>query len=112
LPSISDRLSEQFVKPLAVNRMRALLPEVLRDSRLGRTASPAFAALKAEIDEYLNTTNGSGIDVPSWLRTLEREIDRLLDDGSVAFEAVETSRFHPAATLSWNRLQMELQKWE
>ncbi len=26
LPSISDRLSEQFVKPLAVNRMRALLP--------------------------------------------------------------------------------------
>ncbi len=112
LPSISDRLSEQFVKPLAVNRMRALLPEVLRDSRLGRTASPAFAALKAEIDEYLNTTNGSGIDVPSWLRTLEREIDRLLDDGSVAFEAVETARFHPAATLSWNRLQIELQKWE
>jgi hypothetical protein len=112
LPSISDRLAEQFVKPLAVNRMRALLPEVLRDSRLGRTASPAFVALRGEIDEYLNTTNGSGIDVPAWLRTLEREIDRLLDDGSVSFEAVETGRFHPAATLSWNRLQMELQKWE
>jgi hypothetical protein len=112
LPSISDRLAEQFVKPLAVNRMRALLPEVLRDSRLGRTASTAFSALRAEIDEYLNTTNGSGIDVPAWLRTLEREIDRLLDDGSVSFEAVETGRFHPAATLSWNRLQIELQKWE
>ena len=73
---------------------------------------PAFAALRAEIDEYLNTTNGSGIDVPAWLRTLEREIDRLLDDGSLSFEAVETGRFHPAAALSWNRLQMELQKWE
>ena len=60
----------------------------------------------------MNTTNGSGIDVPAWLRTLEREIDRLLDDGSVSFEAVETGRFHPGATLSWNRLQMELQKWE
>jgi hypothetical protein len=112
LPSISDRLSEQFVKPLAVNRMRALLPSVLRDARVGRTTSPAFAALRAEIDEYLNTTNGSGIDVPAWLRTLEREIDRLLDDGSLVFEAVETGRLQPAATLSWIRMQMELQKWE
>ncbi|HUE13448.1 MAG TPA: hypothetical protein VMR25_04735 [Planctomycetaceae bacterium] len=112
LPSISDRLSEQFVKPLAVNRMRALLPGALRDARLGRATSPAFDALRGEIDDYLNTTNGSGIDVPAWLRTLEREIDRLLDDGSIAFEAVETTRLHPAATLSWNRLQMELQKWE
>lgn len=112
LPSISDRLAEQFVKPLAVNRMRALLPEVLRDSRMGRTTSPAFDSLRTEIDEYLNTTNGSGIDVPAWLRTLEREIDRLLDDGSVSFEAVETGRFHPATTLTWNRLRMELQRWE
>jgi len=112
LPSISDRLSEQFVKPLAVNRMRALLPSALRDARLGRATSPAFDALRAEIDEYLNTTNGSGIEVPGWLRTLEREIDHLLEEGSTAFEAFETTRLHPAATLSWNRLQMELQKWE
>ena len=40
LPSISDRLAEQFVKPLAVNRMRALLPGALRNARLGRGSSP------------------------------------------------------------------------
>ena len=87
LPSISDRLAEQFVKPLAVNRMRA---SCRRSSAIrARTHGhpPLSTALRAEIDEYLNTTNGSGIDVPAWLRTLEREIDRLLDDGSVSFEA-------------------------
>ena len=71
LPSVSDRLAEQFVKPLAVNRMRALLPRVLQDARVGRNPSLAFDALRAEIDNYLNTTNGSGIDVLAWLRTLE-----------------------------------------
>jgi len=112
LPSITDRLSEQFVKPLAVNRMRALLPRALQDARLGRTPSPAFETLRAEIDNYLDTTNGSGIDVPSWLRTLEREIGRLMDEASGSFEAFETAPLQPATTLTWNRLRMELQKWD
>jgi hypothetical protein len=78
LPSISDRLEERFVKPLAVNRMRALLPRAWQDARRGLIPSRAFAALQAEIDDYLTTTNGSGIDVPGWLRTLEREVARLV----------------------------------
>jgi len=112
LPSISDRLSERFVKPLAVHRMRALLPQALRDARLGRDSSPAFDALKAEIDEYLHTTNGSGIDVPAWLRTLERDLMHLMDESTSVLETLETPRLHAATLLTWNRLQMELQRWE
>jgi hypothetical protein len=112
LPSISDRLSERFVKPLAVHRMRALLPQALRDARLGRESSPAFDALRAEIDEYLHTTNGSGIDVPAWLRTLERDLVHLVDESSSVLETLETPRLHAATLLTWNRLQMELQRWE
>jgi hypothetical protein len=112
LPSISDRVAEQFVKPLAVNRMRALIPPALRDARLGRGPSPAFEALRGEIDEYLDTTNGSGIDVPGWLRALEREIDRLTDETATAGETFETEHVPPAAPLSWTRLQKELERWE
>jgi len=112
LPSISDRLSERFVKPLAVHRMRALLPQALRDARTGRESSPAFDALRAEIDEYLHTTNGSGIDVPAWLRTLERDLAHLMDESTSALEKLETPRLHSATLLTWNRLQMELQRWE
>jgi hypothetical protein len=112
LPSISDRLSERFVKPLAVHRMRALLPQALRDARLGRDSSPAFDALRAEIDEYLHTTNGSGIEVPAWLRTLERDLIHLMDTSSSVLETLETPRLHAATLLTWNRLQLELQRWE
>jgi hypothetical protein len=112
LPSISDRLSERFVKPLAVHRMRALLPQALRDARLGRASSPAFDALRAEIDEYLHTTNGSGIDVPAWLRTLERDLLHLMDESTSILETLETPRLHAAPPLTWNRLQMELRRWE
>ncbi|HET6325352.1 MAG TPA: hypothetical protein VFG04_11805 [Planctomycetaceae bacterium] len=112
LPSISDRLSERFVKPLAVHRMRALLPQALRDARLGRDASPAFDALRAEIDEYLQTTNGSGIDVPAWLRTLERDLMHLMDESSSVLETLEAPRLQAATLLTWNRLQLELQRWE
>jgi hypothetical protein len=112
LPSISDRLSERFVKPLAVHRMRALLPQALRDARLGRDSSPAFDALRAEIDEYLQTTNGSGIDVPAWLRTLERDLMHLMDESSSVLETLEAPRLQAATLLTWNRLQLELQRWE
>ncbi len=112
LPSISDRLSERFVKPLAVHRMRALLPQALRDARLGRDSSPAFDALRAEIDEYLQTTNGSGIEVPAWLRTLERDLLHLMDESSSVLETLEAPRLQAATLLTWNRLQLELQRWE
>jgi hypothetical protein len=112
LPSISDRLSERFVKPLAVHRMRALLPQALRDARLGRESSPAFDALRAEVDEYLQTTNGSGIEVPAWLRTLERDLMHLMDESSSVLETLEAPRLQAATLLTWNRLQLELQRWE
>jgi hypothetical protein len=112
LPTISDHLSEQFVKPLAVNRMRALLPRALQDARLGRSPSRAFEALRAEINDYLDTTMGSGIDVPAWLRALEREVVRLTDESAAAIDPFDAHPSHAAAKLSWNRLQSELQRWE
>jgi hypothetical protein len=77
LPSISDHLNERFTKPLAVNRMLALIPQAVEDARQGRSRSESFEVLTQEIETYLETTSGSGIDVPPWLRTLEKEVDRV-----------------------------------
>jgi hypothetical protein len=79
LPSLSDHIHERFVKPLAVNRMLALVPRAVQDARTERARSAAFEALRHEIDQYLDSTSGSGIDVPSWLRNLEREVERVLE---------------------------------
>ncbi len=76
LPSLRDRISERFVKPLVVNRILALVPQALQDAREGRQPSSAFALLRSEIGAYLEDTFGSGIDVPQWLQSLEAEVTR------------------------------------
>ena len=82
LPSLRDRISERFVKPLVVNRILALVPPALADANSGNTASPAFAALRSEVAAYLDDTFGSGIDVPQWLQALEHEITRVEREGT------------------------------
>ncbi|HAA62738.1 MAG TPA: hypothetical protein DCE39_17575 [Planctomycetaceae bacterium] len=76
LPGLTDRLAERFLRPLAVNRMRALVEAARADARAQRFPSMAFAQLQVEVDRYLDETHGSGIDVPPWLQKLEQEIDR------------------------------------
>ncbi|MEX0716997.1 MAG: hypothetical protein WD066_10430 [Planctomycetaceae bacterium] len=77
LPSISDHLQERFVKPLAVNRMLALVPEAAAEAGPDRETSTPFEELRDEIDRYLSNTSGSGIDAPEWLRQLKRAVDRI-----------------------------------
>jgi hypothetical protein len=75
MPTIADHLKERFVKPLAVNRMLALVSQAVADARTGRqSASAAFSLLQEEVDDYLEDSWGSGVDVPDWLRSLEREV--------------------------------------
>ena len=77
LPAMSDHLNERLVKPLAVNRMVALVPLAAEDARSGHLAKPSesFETLRTEIDEYIQSTSGSGIDVPPWLRSLHKALD-------------------------------------
>jgi hypothetical protein len=75
MPTITDHLKERFIKPLAVNRILALVSQAVNDARK-MTVSPsdAFELLREEVDSYLEDSWGSGIDVPDWLRSLEREV--------------------------------------
>lgn len=82
LPSLRDRISERFVKPLVVNRILALVPHSLSDAAEGNHDSQAFAALRSEVSAYLDDTFGSGIDVPHWLQALEHEVTRVERTGA------------------------------
>jgi hypothetical protein len=77
LPSISDRLNERFVKPLAVNRMLALVEPAMRQIRDPEDARAKFAQLHREIKTYMEDSAGSAIDIPQWLQDVEREVSRL-----------------------------------
>lgn len=88
LPSIADRLGERFVRPLAVDRLRALIRPAMDQapgapSVAGRVAGPpqAFDLLEEGVAQFTREVSGAGFDVPGWLESLQQEVDRVLSDG-------------------------------
>ena len=73
LPTVDDRLAERFVRPLAIDRVRALVTPAVEDVRLGRPGD-AFIRLEHETDELTQEPTGVGLDVPGWLQALESEV--------------------------------------
>ena len=73
LPTVDDRLAERFVRPLAIDRVRALVAPAVEDARHARP-SEAFERLERETDELTQEPTGVGLDVPGWLHALENEV--------------------------------------
>ncbi|MDA0282168.1 MAG: hypothetical protein O3B86_02330, partial [Planctomycetota bacterium] len=77
LPGVSDRINERFTKPLAVNRMLALIKPTMRPDIDDKEAYAKFDRLRREVDSYMEDTAGSAIDIPQWLQDVAREVNRL-----------------------------------
>ena len=75
LSTIAGRLEERFVRPLAIDRIRALVKPTVECRRRG-DISPEFARLEEEVEELTRTPSGVGFDVPEWITALEDEIEQ------------------------------------
>lgn len=111
LPALTDRIEERFVKPFAVNRMVALVPQAIEDARHTVQHSKTFAALESEIGAYLNSTSGSGIDVAPWLRSLEKEVEHATDRTEAVPIHSEFSPLPLSASVSLRSMQRQLRIW-
>lgn len=78
MPTVADRLSERFIKPMTVDRMRALIRPAIRQIRLGKK-TPAFDLLLQETKTLTKEPTGVGLDIPAWLLALEEEVDQALE---------------------------------
>lgn len=76
LRTVADRLEERFVKPLAQDRLCAMIEPAMGEARQGGPGE-AYGRLTAELEAYTETTTGVGLDVPQWLRRLEAEVQRV-----------------------------------
>lgn len=108
LRTIRDRIEERFVQPLLLDRLCALVEPAARDARFGLgESSPAFRSLEQQLRPFIDNPIGVGLDVPTWLRKLEVEVER-----------VKQTIDQPAATdvmpvkLSFADLKDQLSKWE
>lgn len=100
LPTICDRLDERFVRPLAIDRIRALICPAIEEARAGLPGR-AFGALEQELAEFMETPSGSGLDVPAWLITLEEEVARCEQLDERGGESTELDPPGPRYKLTW-----------
>jgi hypothetical protein len=114
LSTIADRLNERFIKPLALDRLCALIEASMLSAQRGEevhAASP-FARMQQEIEAYSTTPMGVGLDVPHWLRRMEMEVNRVqATQTTVALLAEHFFRI-PRRALSHAELQQQLREWE
>lgn len=74
LPTISDHIGERFVRPLSIDRIRALIQPAMEEFRQDEPAV-SFRILEEELREFTQAPTGAGLDVPDWLIALEKEVD-------------------------------------
>ncbi len=111
LPSLRDRLNERFIKPLTLDRILALVPAAIEDARR-QVPSPAFEALSAKVDQYLETTSGSAMDIPPWLYSLENEIADLEQPDHFDLDAPVTPTSLPEINISLHDFSEQVTVWD
>jgi hypothetical protein len=110
LGTVSDRLGERFVKPLALDRLAALIEPAMTEARRDGPR-PAFARLRDELPAYTTTPSGVGLDVPYWLRRLEMEVRRVQATQTTIAVLAESFFRVPRRPLAYDDLQRQLREW-
>jgi hypothetical protein len=111
LRTVADRLGERFVKPLALDRLCALIePAMLEARRLEKGKS--FIRLEKELQPLTAVPTGVGLDVPEWLRRLEAEVVRVRTAHTNLAVLAEGFSRVPRKVLSLEDLKRQLADWE
>jgi len=109
LASVADRLAERFVRPLTVDRLRALVRPAVEELRNGRPPA-AFSQLEEEAGHLADESSGVGFDVPAWLEGLDEEVQQVQslapDD-----EPLGPDPHVPQVRLAREEIDRQLERW-
>jgi hypothetical protein len=111
LRTVTDRLQERFVKPLALDRLCALIGPAMEEARRPGER-PAFARLEKALAEQTATPSGAGLDVPAWLRRVEGEVRRVQAGRTAVAQLAEQLLRAPQRVLAWPDVLRQMQDWE
>jgi hypothetical protein len=111
LPTVADRLAERFVRPLTIDRVRALVRPAAERARQGEQ-SREFEQLEREAVSLADEPTGAGLDLPDWLMSLEEEVDRACSPYARIDMSAELIDRMPRVRLTWEQIQEQLANWE
>jgi hypothetical protein len=110
LRTVADRLRQRFVQPLAVDRVCALVRPAVEELRAGRKPV-SFSALKRELQQFTAEPGGVGFELPPWLDSLEREVQRA-EPAAPDDEAAPVAPPIPQVQLSLEELHRQIDSWD
>jgi hypothetical protein len=106
LPTITDRLNERFVRPLVIDRLRAMVNPAMNGSPKRRQS--AFKSLEQEIADLVSEPHGAGLDVPDWLAALEGEVTEARSRMNHVSSSDRLSRRIGQVRMSWEEILGQL----
>jgi hypothetical protein len=110
MPTVADRLAERFIRPLAIDRVRALVAPAVEEARAGGPA-PKFELLQQDTEYLTREPTGVGLDVPAWLVALEEEVDAVLQAYYQGSEEGNIAEYIAPILLSYDEARQKLDHW-
>lgn len=110
MPTVADRLAERFVRPLSIDRIRALVEPAVAQIRCGGKL-PKFELLEEETELLTREPTGVGLDVPAWLVALEEEVENVLRPIHERRRDEDLAMLIPATTLTLRQARKQLKEW-
>ena len=110
MPSIADRVSERFVRPMIIDRICALVqPAVVEAAQSG--SKPTFRILQYEVEFLTREPSGVGFDVPAWLVALEDEVQQARQPFHDRIDFDELRAAVPAIQLAHEDIEAQIKEW-
>ncbi len=110
LPALNDLIGERFVKPLAINRMVALVRQTMEETDETKRRE-FFDDLRVQIENYQDGTYGTGLEVPEWLRMLEQEVRNYEFPEHVLHDPYGKELITPV-TVNLREMRRQLRMWD
>ena len=110
LPALNDHIGERFVKPLAINRMLALVRQIMEETDELRRRE-YFDDLRVQIENYQDGTYGTGLEVPEWLRMLDQEVRNFEFPEMVMHDPYGKELITPV-TVNLREMRRQLKVWD
>lgn len=110
MPTVADRLAERFIRPLTIDRIRALVAPAIDEAREGGE-SPKFEMLQHDTEYLTREPTGVGLDVPAWLVALEEEVEDVLASDDQHCRENDLAAVIPPLLLTFEEAQHQLDTW-
>lgn len=111
MPTIADHISERFVGPLAIDRMKALVRPAIEEAKQ-EGPCPQFELLEHETLSLASYPTGVGFDAPPWLMALQEEVENVARTlGRHDFEEA-LRHIVPVRVLTQDEIDEQLAYWQ